>query len=148
MGHCSVWLSRTSLFHYVLPVRAWRVIQVTGFQRVCPLLIFSLMLPVRAWRVIQVTGFQRVCPLLIFSLMLPVRAWRVIQVTGFQRVCPLLIFCWLLLGPFPELYVADGPRTSYPKDSSKAGVDECLGFFGVGAVVQDVQGWLFPLTFV
>ena len=36
------------------------------------------------------------------------------------------IFCCLLLGPFPELSVADGLRPSDPKDSSEAGVDECL----------------------
>ena len=36
------------------------------------------------------------------------------------------IFCWLLLGPFPKFSVADGLRPSDPKDSSKAGVDECL----------------------
>ena len=36
------------------------------------------------------------------------------------------IFCWLLLGPFPEFSVADGLGPSDPKDSSKAGVDECL----------------------
>ena len=31
------------------------------------------------------------------------------------------IFCWLLLGPLPKFSVADGPRTSDPKDSSEAG---------------------------
>ena len=37
-----------------------------------------------------------------------------------------LIFCWLLLGPFSEFSFADGLRPSDPKDSSMAGVDECL----------------------
>ena len=36
------------------------------------------------------------------------------------------ILCWLLLGLFPEFSVADGLKPSDPKDSSKAGVDECL----------------------
>ena len=36
------------------------------------------------------------------------------------------IFYWFSLGPFPELSVADGLRPSDPKDSSKAGVGECL----------------------
>ena len=36
------------------------------------------------------------------------------------------IFCWLLLGLFPQFSVADGLRPSDLKDSSEAGVDECL----------------------
>ena len=36
------------------------------------------------------------------------------------------IFCRLLLGPFPEFFVADGLRPSNLEESSKAGVDECL----------------------
>ena len=36
------------------------------------------------------------------------------------------IFYWLFLGPFPEFSVADGLRPLDPKDSSKAGVDECV----------------------
>ena len=35
------------------------------------------------------------------------------------------IFCWLF-GLFPEFSVANGLRSSDPKDSSMAGVDECL----------------------
>ena len=49
---------------------------------------------------------------------------------GMSNPSPLsleeFIFCRLLLGSFPEFFVADGLRTSDPKDSSKAGVDECL----------------------
>ena len=36
------------------------------------------------------------------------------------------ISCWLLLGLCPEFSVADGARPLDQKDSSKAGVDECL----------------------
>ena len=36
------------------------------------------------------------------------------------------IFCWLLLGPLPEFPVADGLRPLDLKDSSRAGIDECL----------------------
>ena len=36
------------------------------------------------------------------------------------------IFSWMLLGPFPEFSVVDGLRPSDPKDSSRAGVHECL----------------------
>ena len=77
----------------------------------------------------------------IFPFGFQARASRAIQVIGHSRVIlvrsegvsnpstPSLedfIFCCLLLGPFPELSVADGFRPSDPKDSSKAGVDECL----------------------
>ena len=36
------------------------------------------------------------------------------------------ILCWLWLGPFPEFSIANVLRSSDPKDSSKAGVEECL----------------------
>ena len=45
------------------------------------------------------------------------------------------IFCLLLLSLFPEFSVADGLRPSDAKESSKAGVDECLD------LLQFLQPW-------
>ena len=58
-----------------------------------------------------------------------------IQVIGFWRVCPLHLqrlwripfFAACCLVRFQTSSVADGLRPSDLKDSSKAGVDECLG---------------------
>ena len=55
---------------------------------------------------------------------------QVIDLEGVSNLSPAslddFIFCWLLLGLFPEFFVANDLRPSHPKDSSKAGVDECL----------------------
>ena len=54
-----------------------------------------------------------------------------VQVTGsrgsVQAACSVFGGSHLLLpGPFPQFSAADGLRPSNPKDSSEAGVDECL----------------------
>ena len=64
-----------------------------------------------------------------------------IQGTGFRRVCPIhLQHLWRIsfsagccLVRFPEFSVADGLGPSDRRESSTAGVDECLDLFSVAA---------------